>query len=476
MQALSAKKKKIKDFMDRIASKREEWVARNHYYYESLAKGLEYNISEDSSVLEIGCGTGQLLHRLNVKEGVGIDISPEMIKVAQEKYPQYKFLEMDAENIELDQKFDFIVISDSVGYLEDIQKIFKELWKVSTPSTRIIITYHNFLWQPLLVLAELLRLRMPQPRINWVNRFDLFNLLKLENFEVIKRERKFFFPVYIPLISPLLNRYIFNLPLINRLCIAEYVIAKQAANVFDKDRAYSVSVVVPACNEKGNIEEAVKSIPQMGKHTEIIFIEGGSNDGTLEEIKRVCKEYSEKLDVKYAVQEGTGKGDAVRKGFDMASGDILMILDADLTVRPKELVKFYDAIATGKGEFINGSRLVYPVEKESMQLLNMIANKFFAMTFTWILGQPLKDTLCGTKVLFKKDYEKIVRNRSYFGMFDPFGDFDLIFGASKLNFKIVEVPISYKARTYGSTNISRFRHGLLLFRMTAFAMKKIKFV
>ena len=241
-------------------------------------------------------------------------------------------------------------------------------------------------------------------------------------------------------------------------------------------KEYSVSIVVPARNERGNIRGAVERMPQFGTYQEIIFIEGGSSDGTYEEIERAAKEYAGKKNIRHAKQEGRGKGDAVRKGFEMAKCDILMILDADLTVRPEDLPKFYQAIASGKGEFINGSRLVYQLEDESMRFLNILGNKFFSIMFSWLLGQRLKDTLCGTKVLFKKDYEKIAAGRSYFGDFDPFGDFDLLFGAAKLNLKIVEIPVRYQARTYGYTNIQRWKHGWLLLKMVLFAMRKIKFI
>lgn len=477
MFELSEKKRRVMNFMDQIAPERDKWIRKNNYYYKDLMKFLKYNIPEGSSILDIGCGTGDFLNNLNPKRGVGIDISSEIIKIAQEKYSHLTFMQMDTENIELNEKFDFIIMSDTLGYFEDIQKTFKELWKVSHPDTRIIITYHNFLWQPALALAEFFRLKMPQIRLNWLNHDDISNLLKLEEFEIIKKGKRFIFPKFIPLISWLSNKYIGNLPLFNQLCITGYIIAKQFVNNSPDNKMYSVSVVVPARNERGNIENAVKRIPQMGKqHTEIIFVEGGSIDGTLDEIKRVCKKYSDTIDIKYTVQDGKGKGNAVRKGFAMANGDILMILDADLTVPPEDLTKFYNAIATGKGEFINGSRLIYPTEKQSMRLLNMIGNKFFAIMFSWILGHRLKDTLCGTKVLFKKHYKKIIENRKYFGEFDPFGDFDLIFGAAKLNLKIVEIPIRYKAREYGQTNISRFKHGWLLLKMMVFAMKKIKFL
>ena len=221
------------------------------------------------------------------------------------------------------------------------------------------------------------------------------------------------------------------------------------------------------------MEPAIQRIPPFGKHQEIIFVDGHSTDGTPEEIKRVIQGYPDK-DIKFFVQDGRGKGDAVRKGFAAAGGDILMILDADLTMPPEDLPKFYRAIAEDQGEFINGCRLVYPMEKQAMRFLNLLGNKFFSMMFTWILNQRFKDTLCGTKVLFRKDYKKIQANRSYFGDFDPFGDFDLIFGAVKQNLKVVEVPIRYRERTYGSTNISRFRHGWLLLKMTVFAYRKFK--
>jgi glycosyltransferase involved in cell wall biosynthesis len=209
--------------------------------------------------------------------------------------------------------------------------------------------------------------------------------------------------------------------------------------------------------------------------TEIIFIEGHSSDNTWDEIKRVAGKYPHK-NIKILKQESKGKGGAVREAFAAASGDLLFILDADLTVPPEELVKFYEAARSGTAEFVNGVRLVYPMEQEAMQFLNMVANKLFGLTFSYLLGQQIKDTLCGTKVLFKDDYLAIARNRSYFGNFDPFGDFDLIFGAAKLNLRIIDLPIRYGARTYGQTNINRWRHGWLLLRMVLFAARRLKFI
>lgn len=475
---LTENKQKITEVMDRIAGKRDRYIRRNRYYYKDMIKFLKFNVPEDCRVLEIGSGTGYLLNALKPSKGVGVDISAGMTAAAKDNYKEntnLTFLQMDAENLHLQETFDYVIISDTLGYFEDIQQAFKELENVCHPGTRVIITYHSFLWQPLMKMAEWFRLKMPQTRLNWLNKNDIINLLRLEGFDIIKQGRRFLFPKFFPLLSWFFNKYIAHLPLFNRLCVTGFIVARPGQWAEQDNKDYSVSVIIPARNEKGNIENGLKRLPPMGKHTEVIFVEGHSSDNTLEEIQRVCEAYKDKWDLKYTVQDGKGKGDAVRKGFAMATGDILMILDGDLTVPPEDLPKFYNAIATGKGEYINGCRLVYPMEKQAMRMLNVLGNKFFSMMFSWLLSQPLKDTLCGTKVLTKENWDRLVANRHYFGDFDPFGDFDMIFGSAKLNLKIVEVPIRYRAREYGDTNISRFRHGWLLLQMVFFAMNKIKF-
>lgn len=480
---MNCSKAKVKSpleiYIDSIASQRDYWIKKNHYYHQNVIDFYKFNIPVESTVLEIGCGNGYLLANLQPKSGFGIDISEAMIKEANKLYGKSShnhFIKMNAENIKLKEKFDFIILSDCLGYLNDVQKVFQEIKKISTSDTKIIINYHNFFWSPIIFLAEKLKLKMPSKMLNWLNYGDIASFLDLTGYEVIKKGSRFIFPIKIPFISDFFNRYIAVLPLFNKICISNFIIAKPLIHNNNSKPLFTVSVIIPAKNEKGNIEKAVRLIPEMGRHTEIIFVEGHSNDGTLEEIRRVCNKYKNRRDIKYFIQKGKGKGDAVRRGFSEAKGDILMIFDADLTVPPIDLIKFYDAIASGKGEFINGSRLVYPMEDEAMRTLNIFGNKFFSIMFTWILGQKFKDTLCGTKVLFKKHYLKIIQNRKYFGDFDPFGDFDLIFGATKLNLKIIEIPIRYKARKYGTTNISRFKHGWLLLKMVLFSLNKIKFI
>lgn len=471
-------KESIKAYFDSTAERRPVWKKRNRFYHRSLENYFSFIIPPGSRVLELGCGTGDLLAAVKPAYGVGVDFSGRMIETAASRYPDLLFRQHDIEGPEMidlldetGQKFDYIILSDLLHVLWDVQKAFMHLREFCHPSTRIVISNYNFLWEPLLKLGERIGLKQKSPNSNWLSHYDIINLLEIEGFSLISNYRKILLPKYIPVLNFLFNRILVNLPLVNGLGLVNFVIARPLGH-YSND--HSVSIIIPARNEKGNIESAITRTPQFGKHQEFIFIEGHSKDGTWEEMIRVKQNFSDK-NIKLLKQTDKGKGNAVRAAFDVASGDVLMILDADLTTPPEELPKFYNALVLNRGEFINGCRLVYPMEKEAMRFLNLIANKLFGWLFSYLLGQRVKDTLCGTKVLLKSDYEKIKANRSYFSDFDPFGDFDLLFGASKLNLKITEVIIRYKERTYGSTQISRFKHGWLLIKMSFFASWKIKF-
>ncbi|MDP3791607.1 MAG: glycosyltransferase family 2 protein [Candidatus Omnitrophota bacterium] len=363
---------------------------------------------------------------------------------------------------------------NNIQYEGDIQKLFSELHAACSPSTRILITYYSSMWKPLIWLATMLKLREKTFEQNWIAHEDMANFLLLTDYEPVLVNTRIICPMGIPLVSDLLNRYFAVLPFFRLFCIANILMARPLLKRHSS--SLSVSVIVPARNEADNIESAVKRIPHMGPDDEIIFVEGHSKDGTWDRIIEAQKKYSAERKIAAIKQSGIGKADAVRKGLEAASKDVLMILDADLSVAPESLRLFYDAIVKDKGEFVNGSRLVYPMDKKAMRFLNIVGNKFFATAFSYVLGQRFKDTLCGTKVLLKENYRKIAETRSFFGEFDPFGDFDLIFGASRLGLKIVEIPIVYKERSYGTTNIHRWRHGFLLLKMLLYSARKIKFV
>jgi len=465
----------IRELSDRMAPERETWMARNAFYYEEDYRYMRFLVSPGLRILDLGCGTGRLLAELHPSSAVGIDFSVGMIEEARKLHPEFEFLLGDVEDpgiiSGLDAAFDVIILSDTIGSLDDCQTMLANLHQLCTPDTRIIISYYSKMWEPVLTFGQWSGLKMPQEQQNLLSTEDIERLLLLAEFDTVKREWRQLIPRYLLGVGSFINRFIAPLSIIRRACLRNYIVARSMRVTAPESR--SVSIVVPCRNEHGNIEDMVRRLPEFCPDIEIMFVEGHSSDDTLSEIHRVIDAYPDH-DIKVFVQDGKGKGDAVRKGFSHARGEILMILDADLTVPPEALPKFYEALVSGKGEFINGTRLVYPMEKDAMRFLNLLANKIFSWLFSWLLNQRLTDTLCGTKVLSKDHYERIAANRSFFGDFDSFGDFDLLFGAAKLNLKITEVPIRYAERKYGETQISRFRHGWLLLRMAVFAFRKLK--
>jgi SAM-dependent methyltransferase len=472
----SPRKAAMISWMDRVAGARDKWLRRNDYFHHEHQRYMQFLVPKGARVLDLGCSSGRLLASLEPSHGVGLDFSEKMIEIARENFPDLTFEAGDAEDpntlARLEGPFDVIVVSDTIGYFEDCESTLRNLHRLCTPNTRIVIAYYSRYWEPLLRLAELAGLKMRQPSLNALSTDDIGNLLHLADFDIIKREWRQLVPKRLLGLGPLINRFLGTLPGIRRFSLRNYLVARPMPVA--STEPLSVTVLVPCRNERGNIEPAILRMPRFADDMEILFVEGHSSDGTFEECERVRDAYAGDWDIKAVRQDGKGKGDAVRKGFDLARGDVLMILDADLTMPPEDLPKFYAALRSGKGEFINGSRLVYPMEAEAMRTLNWIANQIFSVLFSWLLNQRFTDTLCGTKVLRKQHYEEIAANRAYFGDFDPFGDFDLIFGATKLNLKVVEVPIRYASRTYGETQISRFSQGLLLIRMVFFAFFRLK--
>lgn len=455
---------------DGVAKKRDRWNGMGGWYHKRLAEIYQFLVSPNQRILEVGCGRGELLAGLNPSRGVGIDFSSEMIARAKGRYPHLEFQHFDAHDLSaLDGEFDIVIFSDTINDLWDVQRALEQVKKFCLPHTRLILNFYSHLWQLPLAIAQTLNLASPMQDQNWLTSEDVENLLRLAGFETIRHSPEILLPL--PL-GGFANKYLARLWPFQGFALSNVMIARPAPQPAEKP---SVSVVVAARNEEGNIKNIFERVPQMGSKTELIFVEGHSKDKTYETIEKEITLHPRTSSLLFR-QPGIGKADAIRLGFEKASGDILMILDADLTVPPEDLPRFYEAITSGKGEFINGVRLIYPMEKEAMRMLNFLGNKFFSLAFSWLLGQSVKDTLCGTKVLWREDYEKIAANRAYFGDFDPFGDFDLIFGAAKLNLKIVDLPIRYRERVYGTTNISRWKHGLLLLRMVTFAARRIKFV
>jgi SAM-dependent methyltransferase len=460
-------------FWDRVARSGRAPSAWSREYHRRLEEIYRFLIPPGSRVLELGCGAGDLLAAVAPDSGVGVDLSPAMIARARERHPRLQFIEADVLELADHERFDVIILSDLVNDLWDVQATLEHVVRLCYAGTRLLVNLHSRLWELPLRAAQRLGLAQPLLDQNWLTVDDMVNLLHLAGFEMIRAWQEVLMPARVPLLAPLANRVIVKSWPFNWLALTNFIVARPSPHVTPPPPAAGVSIVVPARNEAGNIDAILTRVPPVGTSTELIFVEGHSTDDTYAAIERAIAAHPERRCL-LLHQEGEGKADAVRLGFERASGDVLMILDADLTVAPEDLPRFFEALHSGRGEFVNGVRLVYPMEDRAMRFLNLVGNKFFSLTFSWLLGQPIKDTLCGTKVLWKSDYRAIAASRSYFGALDPFGDFELLFGAAKLNKRIVEMPIRYAERTYGKTNIRRWVHGWMLVKMATVAARRLK--
>lgn len=452
---------------------RARWVARNRYYHASLARLVQHLISPRSTVLQVQAGLGELIGSLKDVSASGTDSRPQFVAAAAERYPHVAFRLQDVERAPLTETYDCVILSDVLGSLRDVQTALANVRPGLHEDSRLVLTYYNYLWDPILKVGQMLGLKMPQHQQNWLPLHSLDGILHLADLAVVERGHRLLIPKRLPVVAEVANRFLAPLPLVRNLCLIQYVVAAPAHLV--SESSFTCSVIVPCRNEAGTIPEVVERVPSMGRHTEIVFVEGHSKDDTLAACYRVQAEHPDR-DIKVVRQDGIGKGDAVRRGFEVAQGDVLMILDADLTTPPEDLPKFFAAMATGKGDLVIGTRLIYPMEYEAMRFLNLLANRAFGILFSYLLGQPITDALCGTKALTRVSNARIAAQRSTFGESDPFGDFDLLLGAARLHLRILEVPVRYAARSYGSTNIQRFKHGWLLLKMAWRAMQKLRFV
>lgn len=451
-----------------------KWAGHRRYYQSRLAEIYKLSVPPGMRILELGCGEGDLLAKLEPAYGYGIDLSSRLIGNARSKYPGLHFETGDANRLQLEGEFDFVICSDLLNDLWDVQAVFEQVAGHCHPGTRILINSYSRLWEGPRHFAESLGLAKPQLSQNWLTVEDIQNLLTLAGFELIRTSAEIMCPVRVPLVDTFCNRYLVKVWPFRWLGLTNFIVARPLPAISNSPEPV-ITVVVPARNEAGNIPAILDRIPSMGARTELIFVEGNSSDGTYERIEQEIASRPG-CDAKLYKQTGRGKGDAVRLGFERSSGDLLMILDADLTVPPEDLPRFYEAWRTGRGDFINGVRLVYPMEDKAMRFFNLLGNKFFSLAFSWLLSQSVKDSLCGTKVLSRAHYQTIAANRAYFGEIDPFGDFDLLFGAARYNLKILGLPIRYRERKYGETNIQRWKHGVVLLRMVMLASRRIRFV
>ena len=479
----------VREHYNQMGELRDVWYRRNRHYHRYLESQLRAIIPAGSSVLELGCATGNLLNVLKPARGLGIDLSPAMVGAAAHKFPHLEFRVGNAEALVLDERFDYVVVSDVIGELSDVAAMLERIHDLSREGARLVITFHNPALETMIRLAQRLGLALTPARQNWISPLVMSSMLELADYELVSMSAGFLFPFRLPVVAGFVNERLTRIPGLRYLNLLNVAVAKPL-RPRPVVAPMSCSVVVPCRNEVANIEAALERLPDMGVSTEIIFVDGDSSDGTQRRILEMIQFYRGRKNIRLIhqlpdtaggpAQEAPGsmlklgKGDAVRKAFDAATGDVLIILDADLTVPPEALPAFHNALASGKARFVNGSRLVYPMEDRAMRLANYFGNKFFAVLFSWLLDQPVRDTLCGTKALLRSDYELIRAGRTHFGDFDPFGDFDLLFGAARLRLRILEIPVRYRRRLSGVSKVSVLRHGWLLVAMAWVGFWKLK--
>jgi hypothetical protein len=363
-----------------------------------------------------------------------------------------------------------ILINGTFNHDFDIQALLLQLKTRLARTSRLVVVLYNPYLRWAYRLANRLGLRKGDLPSTFVTRVDLQNIAKVAGFEIVRQRQALYCPLRLLGLGTVVNRVMPLIPLARWMSLTSIVVLRPIVPASQQ----GISCVIPARNERGNIENALKRFPDLGRQAEIIFVEGHSSDGTWEEILRVSTTYRDQFRILAVQQKGKGKADAVRLGFSQAREELLVILDADLTMPPEMLSRFAFAYDQGHGDFINGSRLVYPMEGAAMRFLNRLGNVFFAKMLSAVLDVRLGDSLCGTKLVTKHDYERMIAWRRDFGEFDPFGDFELLFPAAELGLEIVDVPVRYLARTYGETNIQRFRHGLQLLKMTWVGLVRIK--
>ncbi len=454
---------KIAKHFEGLAMTYESLKKRNSYYNNFLKNWCKSLLPPNQKVLDVGCAHGDVLAAMQPSYGIGIDISPAMVGEACQKNPGLTFSQSRIEDFESETRFDALLLINTLEYLYDIGTVFDKAHELLEDNGRIYITTANPFWSPIFKLSSKLGLRIPDYERLYVTNEDIVNILELHGFEIVYKEMALILPKYIPILSPVLNFVFPALPYLRMLCSTQLIVARKLP---PKRKEYSVSVVIPCHNEVGNVDRCVTEMKKFGISTELIFVDDGSTDGTAAAIKPHLNEEIEVKVISYSPNRG--KGNAVKAGFDAATGDILMILDADLTTHPDELQPIYEAMATGRAEFVNCSRFIYPMEGGAMPFINYLGNKCFSLLASYIMEQRVSDTLCGTKAIFRGDYQNIIMGR------DPWGDYDFLFGAAQLRLKIKELPVHYRERMAGLSKMNTKKHTINLIKMCIQGFGQIK--
>jgi SAM-dependent methyltransferase len=445
----------LRNYFNSIAPEWDAWRSRNRFYHDHVKELVVGAVVPGRPVLDIGCGTGDVLATVRPSPGLGLNVADRLTQLAREKYPKLKFETFGADAVVVPDGFrpDYVISVNLLDHTYDFVELLASLHQCVTERTLIVITSSNPLWAPLLRLASRLGRRAPEWTRNFITNRDIASILKVLGFDVVEAGLALPVPARVPLLATALNAVLPELPLVRYVSSTQYIAARPRI----RREELSVSVVVPCHNEECNVAACAQRVPDMGAGTELIFVDDGSTDGTRAAVlAAMARDPRVRL---VACDINRGKANAVRAGFDAARNDVLMILDADMTVAPEDLPKFLAPLQTGTADFVNGTRLVYPMEGQAMPTVNFVGNKAFCLLVSWVLRQRVSDTLCGTKALLRRDYESMPLSGR-----DRWGDFDLLFGAARQKLRILEIPIHYRERVAGESKMNVRRDGPLFLR------------
>lgn len=459
-------KENIRSYFKRTAPVWEFWHTKNKFYHGKIGELISGMVPPRAKVLEVGCGTGGLLASLNPSCGIGLNLADELTDQARRNLPQYQFYTVDVDQVKAPEGFcpDYVILNNMLDYIYDVWVMLENLQPFISDHTLLIITTNNPLWAPILRLASKIGQRIPDSPRNFITNKDIRSVLRLQGFDVVEEGMALPVPKQIPLIGDAANILLPELPVLRYSSSVQYIVAR-----WRTPRApLSCSVVIPCHNEEDNIAECVRRVANMGTWTEIVVVDDGSTDGTRARVAELMKtDHRVRLVV---FDRNQGKANAVRAGFDVARGDVIMILDADMAVMPEELPKFLKPLQDGSADFVNGTRLIYPMAGQAMKMANFLGNKGFCYLASWVARQRVSDTLCGTKALFRRDYMRMPLGRK-----ERWGDFDFLFGAARLKLRILEIPVHYQERRAGESKMRVIRDGWLFLRACWHGWRMLRF-
>lgn len=447
-------KEEVRNHFEAIAVEYDYWKKRNNYYYSLLKGFFKKHIPAGSSVVEFGCATGDILASCQPKRGLGIDLSEAFVELARKKHPQYQFIAADAEKFSGEEKFDFCIMSDLLDHVSDIPAVIERAHEILKPGGKLIISTINPLWNPVFGVLERLHMKMPEgPHCFIPNRFIEF-FCQMNGFKTTKGAL-IFIPVRIPLISPLLNKIMPRVPVILETCWVQTLVAQKLQGPQKKT---SCTILITVYNEEKNIEACIRRIPALNREYEILVVNDGSTDATASIVDKLQREFKDLRMISF--EQNKGKAIAVEKGIEEARKDAVVILDADMAVAPEEIPLFLEPLDTNVADFVNGTRLVYDMEKKAMAQIRRIANYTLALMFSAVIKCRITDTLCGTKAFLKKNFMGIKISE------ERWGDLVLLCAASSKGLRIAEIPISYHTRIAGESKMRFFSDGALFMRYT----------